>query len=400
MKKSILILITLCFAIMAQAYDLKSGDLYYNITNNLGGGKYEVEVTYGDKKYSGDIRIPDLVEADGNTYHVFAIGDLAFSGCTGLTSVKIAGDIKTIGFRAFHGCTGLTSVTIPKRVTLIDKEAFLGCSSLYMLTLTTTSIAENAFEGCTGLTLLYINNGVKDIYKGAFKGCTSLSMVVIQDTTLNTVGKGAFEGCPGTLAISTDFEAVFENAGFTYLILNEGVTEVQPNRIINFPNLKKVYVYSTLSSFWTSSEYSWIENCPSLMEYEVINNESFFSFDGCIYRQDGGLLFAPFGVQSITLSDKFLNSSFKFENCPNLKTLMAQSLTQYKPLGSFATSAPVTLVVPQSLLAQYKNDYKDASNITVLGVGDSAGGIPEDVNQDGKINSLDVLKVYKYMQAH
>ena len=30
----------------------------------------------------------------------------------------------------------------------------------------------------------------------------------------------------------------------------------------------------------------------------------------------------------------------------------------------------------------------------------SFGEIKEDVNEDGQVNSLDVLKVYKYMQSH
>ena len=65
---------------------------------------------------------------------VTSIGDSAFSGCTGLTSITIPDSVTSIGSYAFFGCTGLTSITIPNSV---------------------TSIGEAAFSRCTGLTNIY-----------------------------------------------------------------------------------------------------------------------------------------------------------------------------------------------------------------------------------------------------
>ena len=55
---------------------------------------------------------------------------VAFSGCTGLTSVTIPDSVTSIGIKAFAGCTGLTSVTIPDSVTSIGERAFEGCNKL------------------------------------------------------------------------------------------------------------------------------------------------------------------------------------------------------------------------------------------------------------------------------
>ena len=58
---------------------------------------------------------------------VTTIGESAFSGYSGLTSVDIPNSVTNIDKSAFSGCSGLTSVTIPNSVTNIDKSAFSGC---------------------------------------------------------------------------------------------------------------------------------------------------------------------------------------------------------------------------------------------------------------------------------
>ena len=61
---------------------------------------------------------------------VTCIGDYAFAGCSGITSVTIPNSVTSIGNYAFYGCRGLTSVTIPNSVTSIGDYAFAGCTSL------------------------------------------------------------------------------------------------------------------------------------------------------------------------------------------------------------------------------------------------------------------------------
>ena len=59
-----------------------------------------------------------------------SIGDVAFSNCSGLTSITIGNSVTSIGDFAFCYCSKLTSITIPDSVTSIGDYAFRGCSGL------------------------------------------------------------------------------------------------------------------------------------------------------------------------------------------------------------------------------------------------------------------------------
>ena len=143
---------------------------------------------------------------------VISIGDNAFSGCTGLTSVEIPNSVTSIGEYAFSGCTGLTSLTIPNSVTSIGDNVFLCCYSLTSLTIpnSVTSIGDNAFGYC-GLTSLTIGSSVESIGGFAFYGCSSVTSLTIPNS-VTSIGNNAFAGCIGLTKI-TSFANSFQTIG-------------------------------------------------------------------------------------------------------------------------------------------------------------------------------------------
>lgn len=58
------------------------------------------------------------------------IGDLAFSGCTSLTSVGLYNNVSSVGEYAFEGCSSLVDVEIFDSVSYLSTNAFHNCTAL------------------------------------------------------------------------------------------------------------------------------------------------------------------------------------------------------------------------------------------------------------------------------
>ena len=106
------------------------GGLYYDMVSS--DEVKLVSPTVG--KYTGEITIPAVVKHNDVTYNVVAIGDDAFKGATGVTSVTLPlTNLTSIGSFAFNDCTGLTEFTLPECITSIGERAFFYCDKLQHL---------------------------------------------------------------------------------------------------------------------------------------------------------------------------------------------------------------------------------------------------------------------------
>ena len=110
---------------------------------------------------------------DDNGYHYYftsndKIGDYAFYGCSGLTSLTLPSGVTWIGHFAFKGCSGLTSITLPSGVTEIGESAFANCSgltSIYVYAEKMPKLRTNMFDGCDAKKCtVYVPKGTYDDY--------------------------------------------------------------------------------------------------------------------------------------------------------------------------------------------------------------------------------------------
>ena len=128
----------------------------YDVLKYKNYGDY-IEISDCDEE-TEKVVIPS--EIDG--VPVTSIGNKAFKGCDGLTSVNIPNSVTSIGNSAFDYCRGLTSITIPDSV---------------------TSIGDYVFEHCSALTSITIPDSVISIGIGAFKGCLNLTEILVDENS-------------------------------------------------------------------------------------------------------------------------------------------------------------------------------------------------------------------------
>ena len=274
----------------------------------------------------GDIIIPSGIENDGLTYSVTSIGDYAFSGCTGLTSVTIGNSVTSIGSSAFYKCTSLTSITIPDSVTSIGDEAFRNCTGLTSVTIgnSVTSIGDEAFYNCTGLTSVTIGNSVTSIGYSAFEDCTGLTSIVIPDS-VTSIGYEAFRNCTGltSVTIGNSVTSIGDNAFFncpslTSIVIPDSVTSTGDWAFSGCTGLTSIVIPDSVTSIGGEA----FRNCTSLTSITIpdsVTSIGNWAFYGCT------------GLTSITIPDSVTSiGDWAFYNCTGL-TIYCEAAS--KPSG-------------------------------------------------------------------
>lgn len=238
--------------------------IYFRLLEDTTGtspnGKIAAVTTLGDlDHYKGSVSIPATISHNGVDYSVTTITEMAFRGCSGLTSITIPASVTQIPSGAFYGCNGLTTITvapsnikydsrdncnavietatntivascnvsvIPESVPNIGECAFWGSKQMKELTISSDlrEIGQWAFLDCGDIETLYWNNpyyspqavtayiytslkhvvlgdSVTRIYSGAFAGCLNLESIVLP-SGLENIDKNAFYGCTSLKSIS------------------------------------------------------------------------------------------------------------------------------------------------------------------------------------------------------
>ena len=443
MKKLLLSLCVLASTLAANAYDFAVDGIYYNDLNysvRVRMVEYVVAaVTYKDtnyKSYSGEVTIPSTVTLGGKKYLVQQIGANAFRNCTDLTSVKYDGiNIRSIGECAFYNCTSLASLFSLDHVDTVGKHAFYNCQAM------------TEFDGVDNLTT---------IGDSAFVNCTNLKTFTF-GSNLESVGTDvlASAGRNGTAHIACGVSVNIRNTRFSDFVIEPECTAI--------PKLPtEVYNLTINNNTLTSAEYSLSHSLVEQMINEAgqtaqttivfnrlilgedVVNIGTYAFSGRFatpksliiegnIKTIGNSAFNETQIGEVIIPESCQSiGALAFTNCLYLKSVTINSTTCSSAGGDLTFSgctlhtivdhSPDGRFAKNMLMGSYSDNdaqntqvfvwnqkaydtYKAASyngcrfkNVYLCGA--STAKSAEDVNQDGSVDTQDVLKVYDYMKAH
>ena len=358
----------------------------------------------GDSAFSRCSNLTSFAVAHNNTKYSSVNGLLLSKDGTKLISgingvVTIPDGVTSIGDDAFHGCSGLTSVTIPNSMTNIGEYAFFVCNGLTSVTIPdgVLSIGERTFDGCSGLTSVMIPDSVKHIGKMAFYHCSGLTSVTIGNG-ITRIEDHAFDGCSGVRDVvvpqcvcSSSMSSVFSSAyqSITNVVISDSVTRIGDYTFDGCSGLTSVMIPDSV----TSIGYSAFRGCSGLADVSgfVIIRNVLYSYHGaeeCITIPDGvtSIGYDAFngcnGLVSVTIPDGVTSiGGGAFSGCSRLMSVTIPNSVMnigYDAFDGCSDSLFNTKSVPGVKLVDgwavgYTESHSDNLTLTdVRGIGDHA----------------------------
>lgn len=333
------------------------------------------------------------------------IGLAAFSG-SGIESIHLPANLKTISTAAFSGCTNLKSVEFPAGLTKIENMAFEKSGLIRMeLPDTVTTMGSGVFSECPNLEFVKLPRNLEVIEMSMFKKCAKLQSVVFPEN-VKVIGRWAFMWCDElqnfTLPESVEtigLQAFIDCESLTEVTIPANVTIIEQNSFSGCGKLRAIYVaegnpaYQSVDGVLMTKDGTMVHTCPGAKE---------------------GTFVIPNGVTTI--------ASLAFFDCQNLKRLVIPAmLTTINERGFdfcdnllsfyFSGAAPEEELLKKMDISSdatlyYLEGQSGWTSPTYLGyktaLWDGSSQLPGtlpagDANGDGRVGVEDVQQLYGYL---
>ena len=304
-----------------------------------------------------NVVIPSSIYDSGMDFDVTSIGDEAFWGSSGLTSITIPNSVTSIGGSAFRGCSGLTSITIPNSV---------------------ESIGYEAFNDCSGLTSFTLANGPKPLKLEESRGN----------------GSFVFRGCPiKTLYVGrnfSDFCYSFYVLGSTEsLTIGNCVTYIRSEQFGEMSHLTSVTIEDGRDTLKSRDNYLYgvFDGSPIETLYlgRNLNHREFIrmktlksvTFANCLTSIDKGAFSECSGLTSVTIPNSVTSiGEMAFWGCSGLTSLtIPNSVTSIGENAFYGCSGLTSLTIPNSVTSIDRGAFSGCSGLTSLTIPNSVTSI-------------------------
>ena len=325
---------------------------------------------------------------------VTSIGVLAFSGCTGLTSVTIPNSVTSIGRAAFDGCTGLTSINVDINNAVYDNRnncnaiietesniLVRGCKNT-IIPNSVTSIGEYAFSGCTGLTNITIPNSVTSIGDCAFYDCTDLRSITIPDS-VTSIYINVFMGCYNIylLVYSDSFaEQYAVDNSLNYRIISKipDDTDTVSGKVTNSFWWSVDKSTGTLTLDCKGEMVSFENDVAPWIQYEEYIKHIVIS-DGCTSIGKNAFMLCS-KVESVSISDSVtIIDDSAFRCCTSLTNITIPNSVTSIGRDAFAGCTGLTsITIPNSVTSIGSSAFEYCIGLTNITIGNGVENIGYD----------------------